>query len=200
MRADTVFEFYFITADALPELSWLRPPLTHSPLQPTRSAETWHGSHQRARGPAGWRVDFAAFDRPVNSVRSRGSQSEIMHADAHADTQADTLPGIRAGDTGPCWIFARRNQKHGSSDLQSKARSIWRSVIQDDCLPLFFSCEKKGQKVKCHFFWWWKKTQTHTEAFSISIFLFLFQGLKPRLCLQTMQSPRAAEEKQNKLT
>lgn len=117
-------------------------PLTHSPLQPTRSAETSHGSHQRARGPAGRRVDFAAFDRPVNSVCSRGSQSEIMHADAHADT----LPGIRAGDTGPCWNFARRNQKHGSSDLQSKARSIWRSVIQDDCLPPFFSCKKKKKK------------------------------------------------------
>lgn len=151
-------------------------PLTHSPLQPTRSAETSHGSHQRARGPAGRRVDFVAFDRPVNSVCSRGSQSEIMHADAHADT----LPGIRAGDTGPCWNFARRNQKHRSSDLQSKARSIWRSVIQDDCLPLFFSCKKiKGQKVKCHFFWWYKKTLTHTEAFSISIILFLFQVLKP---------------------
>lgn len=112
-------------ADAFLELGWLRPP--HPLTTPAHSLRgDFTGSHQRARHPAGSRGDFGAFDRPVDTVRSRGSQSAIMHADVHADS----LRGIRAGDTGPTWNFARRNQEHGSSDLQSKARSIWRSIIQ----------------------------------------------------------------------
>lgn len=128
-------------------------------------------------------------------MRSRGSQSEIMHADVHADS----LHGIRAGDTGPSWNFARRNQEHGSSDLQSKARSIWRSIIQDDCLSALFSCKKKDRRLNVTSFCGIKNTK-HIEAFSISSFVFVFPALKPWLCLQTMQSPQAAEEKENKLT